>query len=137
METLKEDILKVLNDNKIGPMATLQGNKPYGRYMTFRNEEFILYTTTDEDSQKVHDLQSNPYVHILLGYTNSDENTPPYIEYSGKLTEIKDDELKLKITNFFRSIFSSDKDDMVTLQIEPISIKYYPGDGNPSQELIF
>lgn len=136
METLKEDILEILNNNKIGPMATLNGEKPYGRYMTFKNEEFTLYTTTEEGSQKVDDLQTNPYVHILLGYTNKDTSAP-YIEYTGKLSEIKDDELKLKMANFFRSLFQSEKGNMVTLQIEPISIKYYPGNGLASKDLMF
>ena len=135
METLKEDILAILNDSKIGPMATLNGEKPYGRYMTFKNEEFTLYTTTEEDSQKVHDLQANRYVHILLGYTNKDASAP-YLEYTGKLTEIKDDELKLKIANLFRTFFNSDKGNMVTLQIEPISIKYQPRNG-PTKDLLF
>lgn len=125
METLQNKILSILDKHKIGPMATLRGDKPYGRYMTFRNEKFILYTTTEEHSQKMDYLETNPYVHILLGYTN-DDNEAPYIEYTGKLTEIKDDEIKLKVTNFFRSLFNSDKDDLITLQIEPVHIKYFP-----------
>jgi len=125
MDTLQNEILAILDKHKIGPMATLRGDKPYGRYMTFRNEEFVLYTTTDEESQKMEDLKTNPYVHILLGYTNND-NEAPYIEYTGKFTEIKDDELKLKITNFFRSLFNADKGDLITLQIEPVQIKYFP-----------
>lgn len=136
METLKEDILAILNDNKIGPMATLSGSKPYGRYMTFKNEDFTLYTTTEEDSKKVQDLQANPYVHILLGYTHKDASAP-YIEYTGKLSEIKDDEIKLKMTNFFRSLLGSDKGNMVTLQIDPISIKYFPGNGLAAKDLLF
>lgn len=136
MDTLKEDVLAVINNNKIGAMATLSGEKPYGRYMTFTNEQFTLYTTTEGDSQKVQDLQTNPYVHILLGLSNNDASSP-YIEYTGKLTDIKDDKLKLKMVNFFRNLFNSDKSNMVTLQIEPISIKYYPGNGVAARDLMF
>ena len=100
MDTLKEDVLAVINNNKIGAMATLSGEKPYGRYMTFTNEQFTLYTTTEGDSQKVQDLQTNPYVHILLGLSNNDASSP-YIEYTGKLTDIKDDKLKLKWSTSF------------------------------------
>ncbi|MER2108428.1 MAG: pyridoxamine 5'-phosphate oxidase family protein [Solibacillus sp.] len=134
METLKERVLDIINSSKVGSMATLHGDKPYARYMTFTNEEFVLYTTTTEDSQKVQDLEGNPYTHILLGYTN-DSMDAPYVEIVAKLSEIKDDTLKLKITNFFIDVFKSDASNMITLQLEPISIKLM-NDGEP-QELSF
>ena len=134
METLKEKILSIIKDNNIGTMATLNGRQPYVRYMTFTNEEFVLYATTTEDSQKVMDLNENPYTHILLGYTKEDMDAP-YVEITAKLSEIKDDTLKLKITNFFKEIFTSDEGEMVTIQLDPISIKLM-NDGEP-QELNF
>ncbi|MBD8033224.1 pyridoxamine 5'-phosphate oxidase family protein [Solibacillus merdavium] len=134
METLKEKILSIINDNNIGTMATLNGRQPYVRYMTFTNEDFVLYATTTEDSQKVMDLNENPYTHILLGYTKEDMDAP-YVEITAKLSEIKDDTLKLKITNFFKEIFTSDEGEMVTIQLDPISIKLM-NDGEP-QELNF
>lgn len=35
MTNAKEQALKILNDNMIGTMATVQQNKPHSRYMTF------------------------------------------------------------------------------------------------------
>lgn len=134
VDTLKEKVLKIINDHKIGTLATLTGDKPFVRYMTFTNEEFVLYTTTTEESQKVTDLTSNPYTHILLGYTKEDMDAP-YLEITAKLSEIQDDTLKLKITNFFTNLFKSDADDMITLQLEPVSITLM-NDGSP-QELHF
>ena len=134
METVKEKVLSIINDNKIGTMATLNGQKPYVRYMTFTNEDFTLFTTTIQDSQKVFDLENNPYSHILLGYTKEDLNAP-YVEILAKLTEIKDDTLKLKMVNLFKDLFNSDEDEMVTLQLEPVTIKLM-NDGDP-QELHF
>ena len=134
MDTLKEKILSIINDNNIGTMATLNGRQPYVRYMTFTNEDFVLYATTTEDSQKVMDLNENPYTHILLGYMKEDMDAP-YVEITAKLSEIKDDTLKLKITNFFKDIFTSDEGEMVTIQLDPISIKLM-NDGEP-QELNF
>lgn len=131
METVKEKILSIINQNKIGTMATLHGEKPYVRYMTFTNEDFVLYTTTSKESQKVYDLENKPYTHILLGYTNDDLEAP-YVEILAKLTEIKDDTLKLKIANFFKDIFKSDADEMITLQLEPITIKLM-NDGDPKE----
>lgn len=135
METVKEKVLSIIKDNKIGTMATLNGQKPYVRYMTFTNEEFVLYTTTAQQSQKVYDLENNPYTHILLGYTREDLNAP-YVEILAKLTEMTDDNpIKIKIAKFFKEIFSSEESDMVTLQLEPVTIKLM-NDGDP-QEIHF
>lgn len=134
MDTVKEKVLSIINDNKIGTMATLNGQNPYVRYMTFTNEDFTLYTTTTKESQKVFDLEQNPYSHILLGYTKEDLKAP-YVEILAKLTEIKDETLKLKIINFFKDLFNSDEEEMVTLQLEPVTIKLM-NDGDP-QELHF
>ena len=136
VDPLQEEILNILDTEKIGSLVTVHDNKPYARYMTFTNRGFTLYTTTEDDSAKVKDLEKNPYTHILFGYTHSEEDAP-YLEIEGKVTDFKDDELKLKITNFFRHIFMKDSSDWVTLQIEPIRIRLMNKKGQPPQELEF
>ena len=136
MNPLQEEILDILDSEKIGSMVTVHGDKPYARYMTFTNRGFTLYTMTEEDSAKVKDLEKNPYTHILFGYTHSEEDAP-YLEIEGKITDFKDDEIKVKITNFLRRIFTKDSSDMVTLQIEPIRIRLMNKKGQPPQQLEF
>jgi len=133
---LQEEILDILDSEKIGSMVTVHGDKPYARYMTFTNRGFTLYTMTEDDSAKVKDLEKNPYTHILFGYTHSEEDAP-YLEIEGKITDFKDDEIKVKITNFLRRIFTKDSSDMVTLQIEPIRIRLMNKKGQPPQQLEF
>ena len=133
---LQEEILDILDSEKIGSMVTVHGDKPYARYMTFTNRGFTLYTMTEDDSAKVKDLEKNPYTHILFGYTHSEEDAP-YLEIEGKITDFKDDEIKVKITNFFRHLFMKDSGDMVTLQIEPIRIRLMNKKGQPPQQLEF
>ena len=136
MNPLQEEILDILDSEKIGSMVTVHGDKPYARYMTFTNRGFTLYTMTEDDSAKVKDLEKNPYTHILFGYTHSEEDAP-YLEIEGKITDFKDDEIKVKITNFLRRIFTKDSSDMVTLQIEPIRIRLMNKKGQPPQQLEF
>ena len=136
MDQLQEEILNILDSEKIGSLVTVHDNKPYARYMTFTNRGFTLYTMTEDDSAKVKDLEKNPYTHILFGYTHSAEDAP-YLEIEGKVTDFKDDELKVKITNFFRHIFMKDSSDWVMLQIEPIRIRLMNKKGQPPQELEF
>ena len=136
VDQLQEEILNILDSEKIGSLVTVHDNKPYARYMTFTNRGFTLYTMTEDDSAKVKDLEKNPYTHILFGYTHSEEEAP-YLEIEGKVTDFKDDELKVKITNFLRHIFMKDSSDMVTLQIEPIRIRLMNKKGQPPQQLEF
>ena len=136
MNQLQEEILDILDSEKIGSMVTVHDDKPYARYMTFTNRGFTLYTMTEDDSAKVKDLEKNPYTHILFGYTHSEEDAP-YLEIEGKITDFKDDEIKVKITNFLRRIFMKDSSDMVTLQIEPIRIRLMNKKGQPPQQLEF
>ena len=136
MNPLQEEILDILDSEKIGSMVTVHDDKPYARYMTFTNRGFTLYTMTEDDSAKVKDLEKNPYTHILFGYTHSEEDAP-YLEIEGKITDFKDDEIKVKITNFLRRIFTKDSSDMVTLQIEPIRIRLMNKKGQPPQQLEF
>ncbi|KMY53970.1 general stress protein [Bacillus sp. FJAT-27231] len=69
MEQLKTEILDILKENKIGTLATVKNNKPHTRYMTFYNEGLTLYTPTGKDTYKVEEIDQNPHVHILIGYT--------------------------------------------------------------------
>ena len=109
-------------------MATLNGQQPYVRYMTFTND--LLYTTTTKNL-KSNGFTENPYTHIL-GYTKEDMDAP-YVEITAKLSEIKDDTLKLKITNFLK-IFLSLR--MVRwLRFLGVAVKLM-NDGEP-QECIF
>mgnify|MGYP003439498613 FL=1 len=136
VDQLQEEILDILDSEKIGSLVTVHDDKPYARYMTFTNRGFTLYTMTEEDSAKVKDLEKNPYTHILFGYTHSEEDAP-YLEIEGKITDFKDDEIKVKITNFLRRIFMKDSSHMVTLQIEPIRIRLMNKKGQPPQQLEF
>lgn len=135
MEHVKEKILDILKNNKIGVMTTVHNEQPYSRYMTFTHEEFTLFTRTPEDSEKVLDLQKNPYTHILLGYTNTDPDAS-YIEIEAKVTDFRDDELKLKIVNTLRSIFQKEND-MIAIQIEPIRITLHDKKGTAPQTVDF
>lgn len=133
-KTAKDTAIEILKTNDIGVMATNNNGIPNSRYMTFAYIDSMIYTLAKKDAAVVKEIKLNPTTHILLGYTKDDMNAP-YVEIIAKLTEIKDDTLKLKITNFFKDIFKSDADDMITLQLNPVSIKLM-NDGEP-QELHF
>lgn len=136
MTSVRDEILEVLNREKIGTMATVENGKPYSRYMTFYNEAFVVYTVTNKHAEKVEELQKNPYTHILLGYNNEGFGDA-FIEIEGKVTAFEDEGIKNKLAEFFTGIFIGNKDEMLTLKIEPIRMRLMNKKGEPPKELEF
>ncbi|KPN89717.1 pyridoxamine 5'-phosphate oxidase family protein [Lysinibacillus sp. ZYM-1] len=136
MTSVRDEILEVLNREKIGTMATVENGKPYSRYMTFQHDDFVLYTVTNKHSEKMEELRKNPYTHILYGYENEGFGDA-YVEIEGKLTEVHEEGAKNKIAEFFTSIFVGNQDEMVTLKIEPIRMRLMNKKGQPPKELEF
>ncbi len=136
MASVRDEILEVLNREKIGTMATVEEGKPFSRYMTFQHEDFVLYTVTNKHSAKMEELRKNPYTHILYGYENRGFGDT-YVEIEGKLTEILEEGIKNKLAEFFTSIFVGNHDEMITLKIEPIRMRLMNKKGEPPKELEF
>lgn len=79
-------------------MATVAQNKPHSRYMTFFHDQLTLYTATSKETHKVDDLEHNPYVHIIIGYT-FDGLGDEYIEIEGSCAIHDDQAMKEKLWN--------------------------------------
>lgn len=92
-QKLKEKVTQVLGESKVGTLATVVGNKPHSRYMTFFNEDLTLYTPTSKETYKAEEIERNPNVHILLGYEGEGMGDA-YIEYREKLQSVKISQLR-------------------------------------------
>lgn len=135
-DQLKEKILNVIKESKIGVLSTVENNKPYSRYMTFFNEELTFYTPTSVETEKIDEIEKNPHVHILIGYENEGLGDS-YLEISGT-SKINDSaELKKKLWNkSFEQWFKGPEDpNYVLLQIKPESIRLMNNNGEPPEEL--
>ncbi|MEK3889376.1 pyridoxamine 5'-phosphate oxidase family protein [Bacillus sp. FSL K6-3431] len=132
----KETALKILEESYIGTMATIQKNKPHTRYMTFFNEEFTLYTATSKKTQKVDELEDNPYTHILIGYEGEGFGDA-YLEIEGIVRISDDDRLKEKTWNeHMKPWFSGPDDpDLVILKIKPDTIRLMNKKGEEPQTI--
>ncbi|NYF25432.1 pyridoxamine 5'-phosphate oxidase family protein [Sporosarcina sp. JAI121] len=120
----KENALKILKESSVGTMATVQQNKPHTRYMTFFSDEFTLYTASSKQTQKVDELETNPYTHILIGYDGKGLGDD-YLEIEGTVSISDDESLKQKIWNeHMKPWFSGPEDtSLVILKVEPESIR--------------
>nr|WP_255457392.1 pyridoxamine 5'-phosphate oxidase family protein [Sporosarcina sp. JAI121] len=116
--------MKILKESSVGTMATVQQNKPHTRYMTFFSDEFTLYTASSKQTQKVDELETNPYTHILIGYDGKGLGDD-YLEIEGTVSISDDESLKQKIWNeHMKPWFSGPEDtSLVILKVEPESIR--------------
>lgn len=123
-KTDRELAEKVLKDNLVGTMATIEGNKPHSRYMTFFNDNFTLYTVTSKDTHKVEELSKNPYAHILIGYDGKGFGDS-YLEIEGKVEISSDESMKEKVWNKMLKFWFDGPEDpkMIVLKIVPSQIK--------------
>src|SRR5690625_490909 len=105
-------------------MATVQGNKPYSRYMTFFSDEITLYTATSKQTEKVDELEANPHTHILIGYEGEGMGDE-YLEIAGTVSISDDESMKEKVWNeHMKPYFSGPEDpDLVILKISPDAMR--------------
>lgn len=123
MTTAKEKALKIMSKNDIGVLATVSGNKPVARYMSFYSEEFVLYTITDKRTEKVEDIEQNPYAFILLGYEEGllDKD---YVEIEATVSTSYNAELIDHAWNDYMDNQYSGKDDpnILVLRMSPMKV---------------
>ncbi|MCK2019721.1 pyridoxamine 5'-phosphate oxidase family protein [Peribacillus frigoritolerans] len=133
---IKEKVLNIIRDHKIGVLSSVENNKPHSRYMTFFNDDLTLYTPTSGQTEKIDEIEKNPNVHILIGYDNEGLGDS-YLEISGTSKINESQELKDKLWNeSFEKWFEGPKDpNYLILQIKPESIRLMNNNGEPPQEL--
>lgn len=134
--TAKDTVQKILDENMVGTMATVENKKPHSRYMTFMSDGLTLYTATNKKTEKVDELEENPYTHILLGYEGEGYGDA-FVEYSGHVTISDDESLKEKIWNdHMKSWFDGPNDpNLVILKIEPTGIRLMNKSGQPPEDI--
>ena len=133
---LKGKILKVISDHKTGILSTVENNKPHSRYMTFYNDDLILYTPTKRDTEKMGELDKNPFVSVLLGFEEKGQNDS-YVEITGTAAMNDSPEVKKKYWDkSFEKWFTGPEDrNYVFLEIKPETIRLLNLNDEPPQEL--
>ncbi|MGG1882497.1 pyridoxamine 5'-phosphate oxidase family protein [Bacillus safensis] len=122
---LKQKVLNLLDEQKIGTLATVEQNQPHTRYMTFFHEGLTLYTPTSKETHKAEEIEKNPNVHILIGYSGEGFGDT-YAEIAGTATLTDDPELIDRLWSDELEKWFKGKDDpnLVILKIDPTSIRY-------------
>ncbi|UYO36025.1 pyridoxamine 5'-phosphate oxidase family protein [Bacillus zhangzhouensis] len=124
-EELKQKVLNLLDEQKVGTLATVEQNQPHTRYMTFFHEGLTLYTPTSKETHKAEEIEKNPNVHILIGYSGEGFGDT-YAEIAGTATLTDDRELidRLWSDEMEKWFKGKDDPDLVILKIDPTSIRY-------------
>jgi general stress protein 26 len=133
---VKEQVLKVLDESKVGTLATVKDNKPYSRYMTYYHEDLVLYTPTSKKTEKTDEIEENPNVHILLGYEGEGYGDT-FVEIEGKASIEQSEGYKKKIWNdHMKNWFDGPEDpNLVVLKIEPVGIRLMNNEEDSPQTL--
>jgi general stress protein 26 len=121
---VKEKVLQILENNKVGTLATVKNSKPHSRYMTFFNEELKLYTATSKETDKTEEIQENPNVHILIGY-DGEGLGDAYLEIEGRASVNASEDLKEKVWNdHLKPWFDGPNDpNYIVLEIQPTDVR--------------
>lgn len=121
---LKDQILHILSESRIGTMATVSRSKPHSRYMTFFNDGLTLYTVTSRETHKAEELDQNPYTHILIGYDGKGFGDT-YAEIEGKVSQSDSDEWRQKVWNDSLEPWFTGPDDpdLLVLKVSPLHIR--------------
>ncbi|MFL2124884.1 pyridoxamine 5'-phosphate oxidase family protein [Marinilactibacillus psychrotolerans] len=137
MEDIKEKALKIMEKNDVGVMATISGNKPMARYMSFYSKGFTLYTITDKRTEKVEDLEKNSNVFVLLGYKEGIFDKD-YVEVEGEVSMVKNQEIIEKSWNDYMDDQYASKEDpnILVLEIKPTKINVKSKKGKEVEEII-
>lgn len=138
MTDVKEKALKIMSKNDVGVLATVSGNKPVARYMSFYSEDFVLYTITDKRTEKMEDIEHNPHAFILLGYEGGllDKD---YVEIEATVSTSYNSELIERAWNDYMDNQYSGKDDpnILVLRMSPlkVTLKEKKGEKSTAVEL--
>ncbi len=123
---LKAKLLELIQNHKVGTLATISHQKPFSRFMLFFNDDLVLYTATNKNTHKVEDMKENPHVHILLG-NNCKSWDNPYVEVEGTVSVEESMELKEKFWNDHLKSWIPGADDpsYLLLKITPTHYRYF------------
>lgn len=123
---IKEEILRILDEKRVGTLCTMKGDQPFSRYMIFRHEGFTLYTISSKKTEKIQDILSNPKVHILFGFESTGRGRPsPYLDIVAIATIHEEKELKDRLwhDNFLKYLTGPDDPNYIVIKCEPTSIR--------------
>ncbi|SET54174.1 General stress protein 26 [Oceanobacillus limi] len=123
-QEVRTKVEKLLENHAVGTMATIKGNKPHTRFMTFFHDNLKLYAATSKETDKIEEIEANPYTHILIGY-GGDGYGDEYVDYQGKVSVNHSEDLKKKLwTEKMEPWFESPDDpNYIILEMEPIQVR--------------
>lgn len=133
-EELKSKIIELIEQTKLGSVATIKDGKPWVRYMVIHLDQGLnLYTTTFVNSRKVEQIRENNNVHITIG---GDPNNweAPYVNIQATAEVSTDLEMKKKCwSDMLKAFFSGPEDpNYAVIKIFPKVIEHVsPGVHKP------
>lgn len=135
---LTKQVLDIISNHRGGVLSTVENNKPHSRYMTFYNDDLTLYSPTKMSTEKLDEIEKNPFVSVLLGYEEKGQSDA-YVQISGSSKINNSQILKSKLWDeSFTKWFDSPEDpNYVFIEIQPEIARILNHYDEPPQELNF
>jgi len=135
---LTKQVLEIISNHKGGVLSTVENNKPHSRYMTFYNDDLTLYSPTKMNTEKLDEIEKNPFVSVLLGYEEKGQSDA-YVQISGSSKINNSQSLKSKLWDeSFTKWFDGPEDpNYVFIEIQPEIVRILNHYDEPTQELSF
>jgi len=125
-EELKNKIIEVIDQSKLGSVATIKDDKPWVRYMAIQHDEDLtLYTATFAGSRKVEQINKNNHVHVTIGGDSQNMQTA-FVNIQANAQVLTDQEEKKKYwSEMLKNYFSGPEDpNYVLIKIVPEIVEY-------------
>lgn len=134
-DSLKHKIDHLFQNHTIGTLATIEGGKPYSRFMLYYPENLTLYTATSIKTHKVDALKQNPNVHVLLGLAGAGHEGA-YCEIEATVSTEDSAEKKEAVWNDKLNKWLDGPNDpnYLLLRLTPTRIRYFDDSASPAEE---
>jgi nitroimidazol reductase NimA-like FMN-containing flavoprotein (pyridoxamine 5'-phosphate oxidase superfamily) len=91
---MRDDIQKIILENKVCVMATVSGGTPHCSLMSYATDKDCreIYMATLKDTKKYHNLVANPSVSLLIDTRNSDKNKTRALTVTGVFQDVDNEQ---------------------------------------------
>lgn len=133
MTELKKNIEKYINSTQYIVLGTVKNNIPILRTMgAFANDGFIVYFSTNKNTEKVSHIGKNPYVSLLFQQEGQEIRSFKNVSITGRATQLLEkNEREKAITlignrnpRFKERAEKGEVKDTALFRVEPIEVKF-------------
>jgi nitroimidazol reductase NimA-like FMN-containing flavoprotein (pyridoxamine 5'-phosphate oxidase superfamily) len=133
MSEIKNNVKDYINNTKYVVLGTVKNNIPVTRTLgSFANDGFIVYFSTNKNTEKVKHIGKNPHVSLLFQHEGQELGSFKNVSITGRATQLLEkNEQDKAITvlgdrnpRFKERTAKGDIKDTALFRVEPVEVKF-------------